>query len=251
MKTDDSIIKDCLNDMQSAPGAGLRARVIESAMSGAAVPIRTRRTLGARKLLVLAVFAVFCLATTVVYGEDIVRYIRRTVFEHQTEEGTVVSIIRVGPEGTVNSYYSIEEARQAGSFDLKEPLFLPEGAKLLRADVDFTDSPDGKQAGEIFLYYQFPRANGSGFDQIILIQKNIVYIDLISDDGAFERAELIMPGDVEGADIIIVSDVEAKFSSVDFCQTLHWKQDGYAYSMQVFSTTLDKETIIAIAESMK
>lgn len=261
----ENIIRESLEAMQRKPIESLRCRVMNSAMSGADTPNVYRGKLSFRAVVIAAVIAALVFTTAAAYRVQIVDIIKQLVLEDSIATQVVYEDMQqIGSFGVMNRtsllededyplgfFNTLEEARQAAPFYIREPLFLPDSVSGLRSvGVWRVKDPDMPDLHFVILNYDIP-LDGGGIGLLELRQTFAgadAYIELET-TGSVEK---IMIGDIEAVLITYESGHNA-YGTVNTAAayTIWWLKDEIAYELNnEFSGKIDLNTMVAIAESI-
>ena len=271
MNTYEKIIQESLENIQTEPGEAFRTRVMKSAVSMTDNNVRVyRRRLPVRVAAIAAVIAAFILATAFTFGNEIVGVIKQIMFGDSTATQVVSdNELYIGSWGVMNRgdlsdaidyplglFDTLEEARQAAPFPIREPSYLPDNVTGLRnVGVWRVELLDGPWIHHVNLSYDIALKSGG----IAVLQLSQMYA---GPDAYFEienvsPIENVMVGDSEAVLIsapekFVLGDGTVIKNDDMIGYTLNWLKDGIAYELSVdYHDGYTPETMIRIAESIQ
>ena len=258
MNTFENAIKESLENLQVLPSEALRNRVMQSVGDGVSNPRDFKRRLSVKAAVIAAVIAMLVLTTAATYGSEIVTAIKQVVFgdsigtqldpEHVLYIGSWGIMNRSNLDGAadypVGLFDSLEEARLAAPFHIKEPSYLPNSVAGLRnVGVWRVEDPENPWMHFVTLNYDLV---GDGrlleLKQVYAGPDAHIEVETISSIGK------IMVGDVEA--LLVSSDGRDDVIN-DQSYSLWWIMDGIAYELSCYRDVANLETLLAIAESIQ
>lgn len=247
MKPYEVMIQNQLENIQIKPQAELRSRVLEDAATGADAPRFAGRKIGVRAAILAAVFAALSLTTAFAYGDEIIGALRQFMFGDSSAAQfevidediiirfTIINRSGLVEPGVINGYIgfsTMEEARQAAPFTVREPLYLPENAVLDMVNV--ARCKDGSYGYDVQIGYTIELPDGNGrLDLFQYYAGPDAYIEL---DTTYSIQKTAVGG------------IEASVLQGEGDTYLYWIKDDVLY--ELFSRAYDLETLRAIAESV-
>jgi hypothetical protein len=223
----------------------------------------------ARVALIAAIVAALCFTAAAAYGNEIVGAIRQIMFGDSIATQVVSdNDLYIGSWGVMNRndldakdyplglFDTLEEARQAAPFPIREPSFLPDNVTGLRSvgvwRVETTGAP---WLHFVILTYDVAMESG-GASTLQLIQT-------YAGPDAYFVIENVSPMEVVivgGSEAVLISAPE-KFAFDDgtvivnhdvIRYTLCWLKDGIAFELEAWNRDgHTPETMIRIAESIR
>jgi len=269
MNTYERAVKVSLENIQSSPRAGLKSRIMSSVDSGneEKTPLIWRRV-PIRAALIAALVGVIALTTAFTYGTEIVTVIRQLMFG----DSIATQVIRdndhfIGSWGVMNRneldavYYplglfdTLEDARQAAPFPIREPSYLPDNVTGLRdVGVWRVEDPDNPWMHFVVLSYDIALKHGG--ESILQLRQTYAGPDAYFVIENVSPMELVMVGSSEAVLIsapekFIQNDGTVVINEDIVGFTLSWLKDGIAYDLQTdYHDGYTPETMIRIAESI-
>ena len=258
MNTYENATKEFLENLQISPSEALRDRVMQSVGDGEIKHRAFKRRLSIKAAIIAAVIATLVLTTAATYGSEVVNAIKQVIFgdsigtqidsEHELYIGSWGIMNRNNLDGAVDYplglFDTLEKARLAAPFYIKEPSYLPESiAGLRNVGVWRLEDPDNPWMHFVTLNYDL---KGDGrlleLKQVYAGPDAYIKVETISSIGK------IMVGDIEA--LLVSSDGHDDVIN-DQSYSLWWIKDGIAYELSSYQDIADLETLIAIAESIQ
>ena len=277
MNTFENVIKESLEDIQVKPSEALHDRIMKSVVSGRDFQRFYRRKSYVRVAILAAVIAAFLLTTAATYGSEIVAAIKQVIFgdsigtqivpEHELYLGSWGIMNRSNLDGAVDYplgvFDTLEEAREAAPFYIREPAYLPDSVSGLRSiGVWRVEDPDNPWMHFVSLNYEIPfkfEVDGvvvSGTRLLSLEQTYGGPDAYISVNTIFD-IEKTMVGSNEAVLIhnegrSLTVDAEVIIVPQNKSYTLCWMNDGIAFVLENdYPDGVDLDTMIKIAESVR
>ena len=258
MNTFENVLKESLENIQVKPSEALHDRIMKSTASGRDSQRFYRRKSYVRAAILAAVIAAFVLTTAATYGNEIVAAIKQVIFgdsigtqiipEHELYLGSWGIMNRSNLDGAVDYpiglFDTLEEAREAAPFYIREPAYLPDSVSGLRSvGVWRVEDPDNPWMHFVTLSYDLKR-NGRLLELTQVYAGPDAYIEVETTSSIGK----IMVGDIEA--LLVSSDGHDDVIN-DQSYSLWWINDGIAYELSCYQDIADLETLIAIAESIQ
>jgi hypothetical protein len=140
----------------------------------------------------------------------------------------------------------VKDAERQADFDTLEPAVIPEGMTFLGASFD----PAVKMISLSFGY--------SDSERIILLRQQLVSSQETCDVcGLVGASALVQPVQIQGAageyaeGVWELTNTGPVWRDDPYLKTIRWQKDGMAYELIYMGMDLDKDQLVAIAESMK
>jgi len=270
MNTYEKAVQESLESIQSSPSAGLKNQVMRSIDNEANenMPIIWRR-IPIRAALIVAFIGVIALITAFTFGNEIVTAIRQLMFG----DSIAIQVVSdddhfVGSWGVMNRsdldaidypvgvFYTLDEARQAAPFTIREPSFLPDNVTGLRGvGVWRLECSDNPWKHFVDLNYNILLENGANV--ILMLRQTYAGPDAYFFIENVSPMELVMVG---GSEAVLISapDTYIRYDGTVVINediigfTLHWLHDGIAFTLSAdHHDWYTPEVMIAIAESVR
>ena len=227
-----------------------------------------------RLIIIVAVLVALSVTTALAYGDDIRQFVfgRSSIaqvesIDDRTKITNETASMGVGIRNSSffnaeqyigkSSFSTIDELRQAASFDVREPLFLPGNTVLNNVagsrfteeehiyaamfDYSIRHTPSYVQKGDVYVLENFSEVF-SGFSGFSLSQCFVGHDAYLEIDTLY-TFEKVMIGDCE-ASVVFQSDDNTEITS------LYWQKNGVVYILHSYGASLDLDTMTAIAESV-
>jgi len=270
MNTYEKAIQDSLESIQTQPNDALRNRVMLSAAGGGVNSHEYRRRFPVRAAMLAAIIAALFLTAAATFGSEIVGAIRQLIFGDsiatQVDSDNDLYIGTFGVRNRadlsdatdypIGMFDTLEEARQAAPFPIREPSYLPDNVTGFHSAgvwrVETTETP---WLHFVILSYNVELESG-GVSILQLIQT-------YAGPDAYVVIENVSPMEkvmVGGSEALLISAPE-KFVLDDgtvvvnqdvIRYTLYWLNDGVAFELEAwYHDGYTPETMIMIAESIR
>jgi len=269
MNTFEIAIHESLESIQVEPDEALRNRVMIGAASGTDDFRVIRRRLPLRAAAIAAIIAALVLTTAFTLGNEIVGVIRQIVFGNsiakQVDADNVDFLKSLGimnatelsdaEDYPLGLFYTLEEARQAAPFPIREPSYMPENITGLNSvGVWRAESENGPLMHFVIVAYNMSLELGGN----ALLELRQIYAgpDAYFDIESVSSIEKVMVGDTEA--VLITTEGRSTFGDGDVivnvsdtAYALYWIKYGIAFELNVdYHDGYSPETMIRIAESI-
>jgi hypothetical protein len=275
MNTYENIIQESMKNMQASPEEELKARIMKSIATGNNTSRVYRHRISVRMALIAAVIACFILTTAFAFGTEIYAAVSQLVFGDSTATQIVYfdDDNKIGSVGIMNRtdledatdyplglFDTIEEAREAAPFHIREPAYLPKGVSALRSVAVWrVEAEYGPWMHLVDLYYDVPfildgtRMYGGNFLSIRQMYGGPEAYITVSTVFNLEKAMVRNNEAVfiinEGANFI---NDEGETITQSGHISLWWMNDGIAFELTNLKPGIvDQEAMIRIAESIR
>jgi len=270
MNTYENTIQESLENIQTEPGEALRARVMKSAVSMTDSTRIYRRRLPVKVAVIAAVIAAFLLTSAFAYGSEIVSVIKQIMFGDSIATQVVSDSENpyVGGWGVMDRedlsedtdyplglFDTLEEARQAVPFTIREPSYLPDNVTGLRdVGVWRVEDPDNPWMHFVNLSYSIALKNGG--ESILQLMQIYGGSDAYLDIESVSPIEKVMVGETEAVLVsapekFLLDDGSVIINDDIIGYTLYWIKDGIAYELSAdYHDGYTPDTMIRIAESI-
>ena len=229
MNTYEKAIHESLESIQSAPSEALRSRVMRSIAGELELPRMFTRRFPLRAAVITAVIAGLILTTAATFGNEIIGVVRRFVFGDSTATQIVyASELALGSWGVMNRsdldgafdypvglFGTLEEARQAAPFYIREPAYLPQSVTGLRSvGVWRVESPNSPWMHFVTLNYDIPfEIDGISGTSLLTLKQTYGGPDAYIAVNTVFPIEVVMVGNNEA--VLIVDDGRALYAEGD------------------------------------
>ena len=252
----ENIIRDSLENMQIEPGDALRNRVISGAVRRETPTHTYRRRLSVKAVAIAAVISTLVLATAFTFGDEIVSIIKQVMFGDSVASQVVYENDNVvGSWGVKNRedlpdatdyptgvFDTIEEARLAAPFQIRELTYLPENVTGLESVGVWRLEGIDTWMHIVTLNYYVELNYVVGNTNVIgnsYLELQQVYA---GPDAYFEitnisSVEKVMIGDIEAVLIstperVVRENGVAILNEENMSYSLSWLQDGFAFTLE-------------------
>ncbi|MDR2571590.1 MAG: DUF4245 domain-containing protein [Oscillospiraceae bacterium] len=226
-----------------------------------------------RVALIAAIVTILCFTTATAYGSEIVGVIRQLMFgdsiaaqvvsdnEHYIGSWGVMNRGYLNEEEAYplgifdkfdelnNNFNSLEEARQAAPFPIREPAYLPDNVTGLRSiGVWRVKVPDDPDMHFVILGYDIALEHGGS--SILQLRQTYAGPDAYFVIENVSPIELVTVG---GFEAVLVSTEAMEWEATDDIGfKLYWLSEGIAFELSAdYHDGYTAETIIRIAESIR
>ena len=269
MNTHEKAIKDFLVNIQASPSESLRSRVMENAHREVdAMPVYRRR-FPVRAAVLAAIIAALVLTTAFTFGSEIVGVIKQVMFGDSIAKQVVsdnslyiesLGVMNIAELSDAKDYPlglfdTLEEARQAAPFPIREPAYLPDDVTGLNSvGVWRAEAETGPWMHFVIVSYNIALVPDG--NSILQLRQFYAGPDAYFDIESVSSIEKVMVGDVEA--VLVTTYGKSGFgdgnviSNVsDTGYALYWLNYGIAFELSVdYHNGYTPETMVRIAESV-